>query len=288
MFTRLEAAVLSAKVFALAIDYPFSHTQKAVMLALANQCDDFGGNCFPSFDLILRHSSLSRRAMFEAMSQLEEGGFISRLPLGNTQRVQFRIHVDKLQQSFLPGIGPQTASPQRARPTSAPAAPVQEAHQCDTRTGAQIAETGAPGALHKAPKSTPSLSGGRERALTTVELRKAVIAGGYPAIRVPTADPRLDMAAAEGAELGTQAVVALAQAVAIEAMGQSPPKSFGWIVGAIRGRIADALGASTTTTATVSRGTRGASNGPRRESDADRIARLGRALDEREAAAADG
>lgn len=275
----MGAAILSAKVFALAIDYPFGHTQKAVMLALANQCNDFGEHCFPSYDLILRHCSLSRRAMFEALAQLEEGGFISRLPIQNTQRIEFRIHVSKLQQSFLPGIGPEISPPTRANNTSAPAAPVQEAHQCDGRTGAQNDETGAPGALYKAPNSTHALSGARARAATVVELRKAVIAGGYPPIRVPTADPRLELASAESARIGHASAIDLATAVAREAMGQSPPKSFGWIVGAVRGRMAD-----THDTATVSRGTHATDQPSPRRSASERVADRIREAEQRDAA----
>ena len=122
---------MSAKVWALAIDYPFTHTQKAVMLALANQCDEFGRNCYPSFDLIARHTSLSRRTIFEALGQLEYDGFLSRVQIRNTQRVEFRIHVDRLKQPDLPLLSPDDDAARKVpRKTSAGGAPVREAHQC--------------------------------------------------------------------------------------------------------------------------------------------------------------
>jgi hypothetical protein len=148
---------LSAKLFALTLDTALPHVQKMVMLALANQANDYGEDCFPSFELIQRHSSLSRRTVFQALAALEEGGFISRRPLG-LQRVEFVIHVDRLQQEELPM--PATRTRNVPRPTGAPAAPVRQTHQCASRTGVGAApvrgsvKTSAPAALHKAPKST--------------------------------------------------------------------------------------------------------------------------------------
>jgi len=287
---------VSAKVFALVLDYPFSHTQKAVMLALANQCNDFGQHCFPSFDLIQRHTSLGRRTIFDALAQLEDSGFLTRLPLKNTQRVEFRLHVERLQQTNLPGIEPEDPAGRRAKPTGAGAAPVRQPHQCGSRTGAAHSETGAGAAptgagaaLHKAPSSYPTApllsarardeeilnepSGNSEQFVqpttTVVDLRKGLIAGGYPAHRMPASDPRLDAAAAEGC------TAALAESVAQEAMGQSPPKSLGWILAAIRGRLADA------TTTPVPRGTHATSSPRSSESAVDRQLRRAREIQER-------
>ena len=161
---------MSAKVFSLVLEYPFSHTQKAVMLALANQCNDFGQHCFPSFELIQRHTSLGRRTIFDALAQLEESGFISRLQIRNSQRVEFRLHIEALQQPNLPGLEPEDPAGKRVKPTSAAAAPVQEAHQCesrtsagDSKTGAGGAPTGAGAALYKAPVIYPKAPKGEAR-----------------------------------------------------------------------------------------------------------------------------
>lgn len=70
-----EVPGLSAKLFALTLDTALPHVQKMVMLALANQANDYGEDCFPSFELIQRHSSLSRRTVFQALAALEEGGY---------------------------------------------------------------------------------------------------------------------------------------------------------------------------------------------------------------------
>lgn len=162
---------MSAKVFAMVLDYPFSHTQKAVMLALANQCNDFGQHCFPSFELIQRHTSLGRRTIFDALAQLEEGGFITRVPIRNSQRVEFRIHVAALAQPDLPGLEPEDPAGKRAKPTSAGAAPVREPHQCasrtsagDSKTSAGAAPTSAGAALYKAPVIYPKAPKREERA----------------------------------------------------------------------------------------------------------------------------
>jgi hypothetical protein len=150
------------------LEYPFPHVQKAVMLALGNQCNDFGMHCFPSYELIQRHTSLSRRTVFEAISQLEEEGFLSRVPLANSQKVEFRIHVERLAQADL-----------LAPTTSAPRAPVREAHQCGRRTSAAGAKTGAPGApasapgaLHKAPVIYPKAPKGVDARARALELER--------------------------------------------------------------------------------------------------------------------
>ena len=201
---------MSAKVMAAVLDYPFAHTQKAVMLALANQCNDFGQHCFPSFELIQRHTSLGRRTIFDALKQLEDEGFVTRVQLRNSQRVEFRVHVDRLQQIDLPELVPEDPAGKRAGKrrlgASAGAAPVREAHQCGSRTGADDSKTGAGAAptsagaaLHKAPSNSPKSTHLSLRAgATAVDVRRGIVAGGYPAIRIPATDPRFDAAAAVG------------------------------------------------------------------------------------------
>ena len=142
---------MSTKAQNLVLEYPFPPSQKLVMLALSNQCDDFGRNCFIGFDTVMRHTSLKRRTIFEVMAQLETDGFLRRVPIGNGRgraaKVGFEINIQRMQQGDLLGNG-------------AVAAPVRQPHQCANRTGAPTASVrevpvnGAPAALHKAPKST--------------------------------------------------------------------------------------------------------------------------------------
>lgn len=271
------------------LDYPFPHTQKAVMLALANQCNDFGQHCFPSFDLIQRHTSLGRRTIFDALKLLEDEGFVTRVQLRNSQRVEFRVHVERLQQIELPQLVSEDPAGQRAKKgrttTSAGAAPVRVAHQCGWRTsadgsktGAGAAPTSAGAALHKAPSNSPKSTHLSPRAgATGVDVRRGIVAGGYPPFRIPATDPRFDAAAAEGVTFE------LAEAVTREACGQDPPKPVGWIIATARGRIRDAAHPPPKDQTHAERQRNG--QGPRRESVAERVRRLAIEGEQRDAAA---
>lgn len=279
---------MSAKVMAAVLDYPFPHTQKLVMLALANQCNDFGQHCFPSFELIQRHTSLGRRTIFDALKVLEEEGFVTRVQLRNSQRVEFRLHVDRLQQIELPELIPEDPAGKRKsrarEATGAGAAPVREAHECGSRTGADDSKTGAGAAptsagaaLHKAPSNSPKSTHLSPRAgATGVDVRRGIVAGGYPPFRIPATDPRFDAAAAAGVTFE------LAESVSREACGQDPPKPVGWILATASGRIRDA--ASTPSQDQNHAGRQRS----RRESVAERVRRLAVEGEQRDAAATAG
>jgi hypothetical protein len=51
---------------------------KAVLLSLANHCDDDGGSCFPGQDLIQIETELSLDTIQRQLGVLESGGWIKR------------------------------------------------------------------------------------------------------------------------------------------------------------------------------------------------------------------
>lgn len=142
---------MSTKAQTLVYEYPFPPSQKLVMLALSNQCDDYGRNCFIGFPTMMRHTGLKRRTIFDVMNQLEAADFLRRVAIGSGRgraaKVGYEINIQRLQQGDLLG-------------NCAAAASVQQPHQCGNRTGAGTASVqeppvnGAAAALHKAPKST--------------------------------------------------------------------------------------------------------------------------------------
>lgn len=138
---------MSIKLMQLVWDTPLPQTRKMVMLSLADQANDHG-ECYPSVATIAARCSCSRRTVFEALADLEAEGFLSRKMLPG-QRVLFKISAERLRQLELPGTN------QCATRTSAPRAPVQEAHQCASRTSAVPAPPGAPAAPDRCATRTP-------------------------------------------------------------------------------------------------------------------------------------
>lgn len=145
---------MSGLICALALRSGLPNSQKLVMLALGDQANDYGEECFPGLELIMQLSSLSRRTVFTVLAELEVEGYITRQPFG-VQRVSYTIHVDRLRQSELP------LPTQRTRNVPRP-------DQCESRTGAKyapvqiVSKTGANFALHKSThKSTQVYISGR-------------------------------------------------------------------------------------------------------------------------------
>lgn len=116
---------MSGLICALALRSRLPNSQKLVMLALGDQANDYGENCFPGLELIMQLSSLSRRTVFTVLAELEGEGYITRVPVG-VQRVGYVIHVGRLRQSELPLPSERTRD-------------VPRSDQCKSRTGANLA-----------------------------------------------------------------------------------------------------------------------------------------------------
>jgi hypothetical protein len=147
---------LSIKLMQLVWDADLPQSRKFLLLSLADQAND-AGECWPSFDTLSQRCSMSRRTVFDSLADLEQEGWLERVPRPN-QKVSFRLDLAKLQQ--LPLVE------QCGIRTGAKSAPVRNLHECNERTGAKSGETGAKSALHKATptNSNPHRGDTRTRA----------------------------------------------------------------------------------------------------------------------------
>lgn len=68
---------MSVKAISWAFDQALEPSRKIVLLALADFADDAGA-CWPSMERIAAKSSMSRRTVVRAISELEEAGLVSR------------------------------------------------------------------------------------------------------------------------------------------------------------------------------------------------------------------
>jgi DNA-binding transcriptional regulator YhcF (GntR family) len=73
-------------------------TATHVMLALANEADDEGMNCFPGTKRLARHTRVSERTVIRTISDLERDGWLWVLQrgLGSGNRTEYRLNVQRL------------------------------------------------------------------------------------------------------------------------------------------------------------------------------------------------
>ena len=133
---------MSNRNWGLVWDTDLDMSRKLLLLAIADQGNDDGINCYPSYETLQRRCSMSRRTLFNALAELEQEGWMERRQIPGTQRVEFRLNVERLLQRSLP-IAEQIRRERKCKPcTGANSAPVQSTD-----------ETGANSAPHKASKS---------------------------------------------------------------------------------------------------------------------------------------
>lgn len=129
---------MSIKLQTMVWDLELPLSRKMLMLSLADQAND-EGFCWPDYETLMRRCSVSRRTLFQCLSDLEQDGWVTRLYEGKPgqEKVIFQINLDVLmqQQLALPGDleGPDSA---RSGP-GANSAPVRNLHRCENRTGAK-------------------------------------------------------------------------------------------------------------------------------------------------------
>ncbi len=79
---------------------PLQATRKMVLLALADNANDEGTDCWPSVGKLVEKCSMSERAVQGHLSALEEDGYIKRHErLGRSNK--FTIHVDRIRHELL-------------------------------------------------------------------------------------------------------------------------------------------------------------------------------------------
>jgi len=69
---------MSVKVQSMVWDADIEHNQKYVLIALADQANDFGKECWPSIAYLAAKCNLSDRSVQRSLKKLEEDGLISR------------------------------------------------------------------------------------------------------------------------------------------------------------------------------------------------------------------
>lgn len=148
------------------LDLPLS--RKMLMLSLADQAND-EGFCWPDYETLARRCSVSRRTLFQCLSDLEQDGLVTRLYEGKPgqEKVIFQINLDALlqQELALPAEPAGPVSPPSL--AGAKSAPVRNLHRCENRTGAKK-RTDPVRNLHsiKQPSNSNHQGGGRAPAGT--------------------------------------------------------------------------------------------------------------------------
>lgn len=151
---------MSTKVLDLAWDADLTLSRKMVLIALADQANDYG-ECYPGIKSLQKRCSMGLRTVYESLAALEADGLISREPLPG-EKTLYRINIARLQQGDLleggavaAGCGRRTLRDSH----DAAAAGRRDSHDAGNRkTG------GAAAAVHKATKSKSNQREMRTRA----------------------------------------------------------------------------------------------------------------------------
>ncbi len=142
--------------------------RKMVLLALADNANDEGTDCWPSVGKLVEKCSMSERAVQGHLAALEEDGYIKRHErLGRSNK--FTIHVDRIRLEILQKVKALADTPaESAPPAKVPEIPPQNLHPSpsnprDTHTPA---ESAPPQSLHPTPAGSAPITT-REPSLKT-------------------------------------------------------------------------------------------------------------------------
>lgn len=152
---------MSTKMLDLAWDADLTLSRKMVLIALADQANDYG-ECYPGIETLRRRCSMGLRTVYEALAELEAEGLVSREQLPG-QKTLYRISIHALQQGELAIGGAAAAGCGRRtvrEPQGAAGAPRREPQDAGNRK-----RGGAAAAVHKATnsKSNQREGSGHER-----------------------------------------------------------------------------------------------------------------------------
>ena len=142
--------------------------RKMVLLALADNANDEGTDCWPSVGKLVEKCSMSERAVQGHLAALEEDGYIKRHErLGRSNK--FTIHVDRIRLEILQKVKASAETPaESAPPAKVPDLPPQNLHPYpsnphDIHTPA---ESAPPQSLHPTPAESAPITT-REPSLKT-------------------------------------------------------------------------------------------------------------------------
>jgi len=147
---------------------PLQATRKMVLLALADNANDEGTDCWPSVGKLVEKCSMSERAVQGHLAALEEDGYIKRHErLGRSNK--FTIHGDRIRLEILQKVKALADTPvESAPPAKVPDIPPQNLHSSpsnphDIHTPADSAP---PQSLHPTPAESAPITT-REPSLNT-------------------------------------------------------------------------------------------------------------------------
>ena len=147
---------------------PLQATRKMVLLALADNANDEGTDCWPSVGKLVEKCSMSERAVQGHLAALEEDGYIKRHErLGRSNK--FTINVDRIRLEALEKSKPFKPTPaESAPPENLPALPPQNLHPSPSNPhGVHTpADSAPPQSLHPTPAESAPITT-REPSLKT-------------------------------------------------------------------------------------------------------------------------
>lgn len=142
--------------------------RKMVLLALADNANDEGTDCWPSVGKLVEKCSMSERAVQGHLAALEEDGYIKRHErLGRSNK--FTIHVDRIRLEILQKVKALADTPaESAPPAKVPEIPPQNLHPSPSnpRDIHTPAESAPPQSLHPTPAGSAPITT-REPSLKT-------------------------------------------------------------------------------------------------------------------------
>ncbi len=142
--------------------------RKMVLLALADNANDEGTDCWPSVGKLVEKCSMSERAVQGHLSALEEDGYIKRHErLGRSNK--FTIHVDRIRHELLQKVKALADTPAKsAPPISGPDLPPQILHPSPSNPRGinTPADSAPPQDLHTTPAESAPITT-REPSLKT-------------------------------------------------------------------------------------------------------------------------
>ena len=147
---------------------PLQATRKMVLLALADNANDEGSDCWPSIGKLVEKCSMSERAVQGHLAALEEDGYIKRHErLGRSNK--FTIHVDRIRLEILQKFKASAKTPAEfSPPADVDKLPPQNLHPSPSNLRGihTPAESAPPQSLHPTPAGSAPITT-REPSLKT-------------------------------------------------------------------------------------------------------------------------
>jgi DNA-binding transcriptional ArsR family regulator len=154
--------------------------RKMVLLALADNANDEGTDCWPSVGKLVEKCSMSERAVQGHLAALEKDGFIKRHErLGRSNK--FTIHVERIRLELLKKVKASAATTaESALPAKVPDLPPQNLHTSPSNPHGinTPADSAPPQSLHPTPADSAPITTRESSLKTTTTSSDAIESGG--------------------------------------------------------------------------------------------------------------